>query len=252
MDRPRLLDRVRAEIRARHYSRRTEEAYVHWIRRYILFHGKRHPSELSAAHVTAVLTSLATSASVASVAASTQNQAFSAVLFLYRQVLRQDLGGIEHAPRAKSPARVPVVLSVDEVRHLLAHLSGTPWLVASRLYGAGLRLQECLELRVKVSEGGLERVPEQIARERGLDRECVVGQIGASFFWASRANVPLSRVDAGAFVTLVATNGSGYVRIVKPEAKAAAALMSPTEERFDYVEHLVIGLRSVTYYGRRQ
>ena len=145
-ERPKLLDRVRAAIRARHYSRRTEEAYVYWIRRYIFFHGKRHPIELGADHITAFLTSLATEESVA---ASTQNQAFSALTFLYRDVLRQDPGVIEHAPRAKSPVRVPVVLSVDEVRCVLAHMSGTAWLVASLLYGAGLRLQECLELRVK-------------------------------------------------------------------------------------------------------
>jgi len=143
---PRLLDRVRAEIRARHYSRRTEEAYAQWIRRYILFHGKRHPTDLGAAHVTAFLTSLATERRVA---ASTQNQAFSALTFLYRNVLRLDLGVIEHGPRAKSPVRVPVVLSVDEVRRVLGQMHGTSWLVASLLYGAGLRLQECLELRVK-------------------------------------------------------------------------------------------------------
>jgi integron integrase len=143
---PKLLDRVRAEIRTRHYSRRTEEAYVHWIRRYILFHGKRHPKELGAPQITAFLTSLAT---VASVAASTQNQAFSAVMFLYRDVLHQELGEIEHAPRAKAPLHVPVVLSVDEVRRVLAQTSGTAGIVASLLYGAGLRLQECLEIRVK-------------------------------------------------------------------------------------------------------
>lgn len=143
---PKLLDCVRAEIRGRHYSRRTEEAYVHWIRRYILFHGKRHPLELGAPHITAFLTSLAM---VKSVAASTQNQAFSALMFLYRNVLHQKLGDIEHAPRAKAPLHVPVVLSVDEVRRVLKELSGARWLVASLLYGAGLRLQECLELRVK-------------------------------------------------------------------------------------------------------
>jgi hypothetical protein len=110
---PKLLDRVRAEIRARHYSRRTEEAYVHWIRRYILFHGKRHPIDLGAPHITAFLASLAT---VAEVAASTQNQAFSALMFLYRDVLHHDLGDIDHAPRARTPLHVPVVLSVDEVR----------------------------------------------------------------------------------------------------------------------------------------
>lgn len=104
----------------------------------------------------------------------------------------------------------------------------------------------------KVSEGGLERMPEQIGRERAIKLECVISQIGTSYYWASRENVQLLRVDGGAFITFVAVNGSGYVRMVKPEAKTAAALMSQTEERFDYVEHLVIGLRSVTYYGARQ
>lgn len=105
---------------------------------------------------------------------------------------------------------------------------------------------------VKVSESGLERTPEQIRREQAINLECVISQIGTSYYWASRENVQLSRVDSGAFVTFVAANGSGYVRMVKPEAKTAAALMSPTEERFDYVEHLAIGLRSITYYGARQ
>ena len=137
---------MREAIRARHYSRRTEEAYVHWIRRYILFHRKQHPSTLGASHVTAFLTSLAVDHAVA---ASTQNQALSGVLFLYRDVLHLELGAIEHAPRAKVPGRAPVVLSVDEVRRVLRQLTGTAWLAASFLYGAGLRLQECLELRVK-------------------------------------------------------------------------------------------------------
>lgn len=143
---PKLLDRVRAAVRARHYSRRTEEAYVHWIRRYIVFNGKRHPSELGAAEVTAFLTSLAVQRHVAS---STQNQAFSAVIFLYKEVSRQDLGAMAPPPRAKRPVHVPVVLSTDEVRRVLRELKSVPWLIASLLYGAGLRLQECLELRVK-------------------------------------------------------------------------------------------------------
>lgn len=145
-DGPRLLDRVRARIRARHYSRRTEEAYAHWIRQYIVFHGKRHPTDLGAAEVTAFLTWLATQRSVA---ASTQTQAFSALAFLYRDVLGQELGVVEHAPRAKTPVHCPVVLSVDEARQVLGHLKGVPRLVVSLLYGAGLRLQEALELRVK-------------------------------------------------------------------------------------------------------
>jgi site-specific recombinase XerD len=139
---PKLLDRVRGAVRARHYSRRTEEAYVYWIRRFIVFHGKRHPRELDASHVTAFLTSLAVKDRVA---ASTQNQALSGVLFLYRVVLRQDIGDIEHAPRAKTPQHVPVVLSVGDVRRVLDVMTGVPRLVASLLYGAGLRLQECLE-----------------------------------------------------------------------------------------------------------
>lgn len=146
MESPKLLDRVCASFRARHYSRRTEESYVHWIRRYIVFHGKRHPTDLGAPEVTAFLTWLATERRVA---ASTQTQAFSAVLFLYKEVLRKDIGAIEHVPRAKPSVHVPVVMSVDEVRTVLARLSGVPWLVAALLYGAGLRLQECLELRVK-------------------------------------------------------------------------------------------------------
>ena len=143
---PKLLDQVRSAIRARHYSRRTEEAYVHWIRRYILFHGKRHPRELGASHVSAFLTALAVKDQVA---ASTQNQALSGVLFLYREVLRQDLGVIADVPRARTPHHMPVVLSVADVRRVLEAMTGVPRLVASLLYGAGLRLQESLELRVK-------------------------------------------------------------------------------------------------------
>ena len=105
---------------------------------------------------------------------------------------------------------------------------------------------------VKISEGGVERTPEQIARDRAINLECVISQIGNSYYWASRENVQLMRVDNAGFITFVAMNGSGYIRVVKPEAKAAAALMGPTEERFDYVEHLLIGLTSMTYYGVRQ
>ena len=143
---PKLLERVREAIRTRHYSRRTEEAYVYWLRRFIVFHGKKHPSDMGAAEIGAFLTWLAVRRSVS---ASTQNQALSAILFLYRDVLRVDPGAIEHVPRAATPVRVPVVLSVAEVRAVLGHLEGVCRLAASLMYGAGLRLQECLELRVK-------------------------------------------------------------------------------------------------------
>ncbi len=143
---PKLLDRVREAIRARHYSRRTEEAYVHWIRRYIVFHQKRHPSTMGAAEISAFLTWLAVDQHVA---ASTQNQALSALLFLYREVLHVDVGAIEHVPRARTPVRVPVVLSCEEVARVMTRLTGTSWIIVALLYGAGLRLVECLELRVK-------------------------------------------------------------------------------------------------------
>ncbi|MBI2833097.1 MAG: integron integrase [Acidobacteria bacterium] len=144
--RPKLLDRVRNAVRARHYSRRTENTYVHWIRRFIVFHHKKHPSTMGAPEIGAFLSWLATARRVS---ASTQNQALSALLFLYRHVLRIEIGAIEQVPRAKMAHRVPVVLSIEEVGNILTHLQGTMWLIGALLYGAGLRLQECLELRVK-------------------------------------------------------------------------------------------------------
>ncbi len=143
---PRLLDRVRQAISARHYSRRTEKAYVHWIKRYIFFHGKRHPMEMGAAEVTQFLTALAVREKVA---ASTQNQALSALLFLYREVLGVELPWLEDVVRAKRPQYLPVVLTRAEVRAVLERLDGVPRLMAILLYGAGLRLLECCRLRVK-------------------------------------------------------------------------------------------------------
>lgn len=144
--RPRLLDQVRAAIRLRHYSRRTEESYVGWIRRYIVFHRKRHPLEMGPPEVAGFLTHLAEGAQVA---ASTQNQALCALLFLYRQVLGRPLGPLAGVVWAKKGTTVPVVLSRDEVAAVLDRLGGVMWLIAVLLYGAGLRLTECLDLRVK-------------------------------------------------------------------------------------------------------
>jgi integron integrase len=130
----------------RHYSRRTEAAYVHWIRRFIVFHGRKHHSTLGSREVAAFLSWLASSQGVS---ASTQNQALSALLFMYRQVLGVDLESFGPVTRARAPHRVPVVLSRAEVVKIVDNLSGTMWIVAALLYGAGLRLQECLELRIK-------------------------------------------------------------------------------------------------------
>lgn len=152
---PRLLARVSEAIRRRYYSRRTEEAYVHWIKRFIYFHGKRHPADLGAVEVTDFLTHLSRERSVA---AATQNQALSALLFLYGQVLGKSLPWMEGIERAKRPVRVPVVLTREEVKALLAHFEGTKWIMAGLLYGAGLRLRECLKLRVKDVDFGYKQI----------------------------------------------------------------------------------------------
>src|SRR5262245_25514226 len=142
----RLLDRVRDALRVRHYSRKTEKTYIGWIRRFILFHGKRHPREMGAAEVTRYLSTLATTGHVA---ASTQNQALSALLFLYRDVLGVDLPWLDEIVRARRPTRLPVVLTRDEVRAVIRQLHGIPRLMAILMYGSGLRVMECARLRVK-------------------------------------------------------------------------------------------------------
>ena len=143
---PKLLDRVQYALRRKHYSYHTEQAYIQWIKRFILFHNKRHPKEMGAPEIEAFLTRLAVEEHVA---ASTQNQALSALLFLYREVLGQEPDIAIHAVRAKKPKRLPTVLTREEVQRVLAHLSGVHLLMAQLLYGSGLRLMECLRLRVK-------------------------------------------------------------------------------------------------------
>jgi len=143
---PKLLDRVREAIRTRHYSRRTEKAYVGWIKRFIFFHGVRHPAEMGEPEVTRFLSSLAVDAKVS---ASTHNQALSALLFLYKEVLGQPLPWLDGLVHAQRPHRLPVVLTREEVQAILQRLAGTPRIMATLLYGAGLRLLECARLRVK-------------------------------------------------------------------------------------------------------
>ncbi|MEA2165676.1 MAG: hypothetical protein QOK37_3803 [Thermoanaerobaculia bacterium] len=143
---PKLLARVRIAVRTRHYSIRTEEAYVMWVKRFILFHDKKHPATLGAEEANAFLSHLATDRNVA---ASTQNQALGALLFLYRHVLEEPLPWIKDLIRAARPARLPVVLTADEMRDVLKRMKGVPYLAGLLLYGAGLRLMECLRLRVK-------------------------------------------------------------------------------------------------------
>ncbi|RLJ17858.1 integron integrase [bacterium endosymbiont of Escarpia laminata] len=198
---PRLLDRVRDKIRVKHYSIRTEQAYVDWIRRFILYHGKRHPDQMGAKEIETFLSHLAVDRNVA---ASTQNQALSAILFLYREVLEKEFPWLENVTRAKKPQRLPVVLSNEEVQSVLLHLEGTHLLMASLMYGSGLRLMECVRLRimdvelsgrqlvVRNGKGGKDRVtllPDslqnplkaQIGRVRALYRQDIVSGFGAVY-----------------------------------------------------------------------
>lgn len=143
---PKLLDQVSDKIRVKHYSIRTETQYIHWIKRFILYHNKRHPREMGAKEVESFLTHLATAGGVS---AATQNQALSALLFLYREILAVNLPWLDNVIRAKKPQRLPVVLSKNEVGKILARMDGTYALMAQLLYGTGMRLMECCRLRVK-------------------------------------------------------------------------------------------------------
>jgi integron integrase len=150
-----LLEQMRDLLRLKHYSYRTEETYCDWAERFIRFHGLRHPRELGEAEVTEFLTYLARRGRVA---ASTQQQALSALLFLYKNVLKVEIGWLDQVERSKKPVRLPVVLTRDETHKVFAHLSGTPRLMAGLLYGSGLRLMECVRLRVKDIDFGYARI----------------------------------------------------------------------------------------------
>ena len=141
-----LLERVRNEIRIRHYSLRTEQSYIHWIRRFIFFHNKRHPNDMGEHEISAFLTDLAVNRKVA---ASTQNQALSAILFLYQKVLDRKLEWLDDVVRAKCPSHVPVIMTREETKQLLDEIPGINGLIARVLYGTGMRKMECLRLRVQ-------------------------------------------------------------------------------------------------------
>ncbi|MCH8954708.1 integron integrase [candidate division KSB1 bacterium] len=141
-----LLEVVRDSLRTQNYSYRTEKTYINWIRKYILFHKKRHPKEMGEREINQFLTYLAVNQKVA---ASTQNQALSALLFLYKRILRKEIGWIGNIQRARKPKKIPVVFTREEVKKVMLHLHGKCWLMGALMYGSGLRLMECLRLRVK-------------------------------------------------------------------------------------------------------
>ena len=167
---PRLLDEVRQAIRTRHYSYGTEKAYVGWIKRFIFFHNKRHPAEMGEAEVAQFLSALAQESRVS---ASTQNQALNGLLFLYHEVLGKEIGYVSGVVRAKRPTRLPVVLTREEVKSILSLLHGTEWIMATLLYGAGLRLMECMRLRVKRTKGSEDKRVKSALGSLGLVREKV-------------------------------------------------------------------------------
>lgn len=152
---PRLLDQVRNVIRCKHYSIRTEQSYTDWIKRYVIFHGKQHPEKLNEKHVSEFLTDLAVQKKVA---ASTQNQALCAIVFLYKEVLKTPLGEFENLTRAKKPEKLPVVFTQEETKQVLLQLSGAHWLMGQLLYGSGLRVMECIRLRVKDIDFGYNQI----------------------------------------------------------------------------------------------
>ena len=226
---PRLLDRVRDAIRARHYSLRTEEAYVGWIRRFILFHGKRHPMEMAEPEINAFLSHLAT---MVRVSASTHTQALSALLFLYRHVLRKPLPFEEGVIRVKRPGRLPTVMTRAEVRAVLGGLHGAPKLVCTLLYGTGMRLLEGLRLRVKDVEFGRNHI---VVRDTkgGKDRVVPLPRL-------IRAALPtwLSRVKKIHAADVAAGRGEVYV----PDAIARKYPGATIEWGWRYLfpgEHLV-------------
>ena len=200
--RPRLSERARAAMRLRHFSPRTEEANLAWMRRYYEFHGRRDPSTLGPEHVTAFLSALATCRRVA---ASTQNQALAALLFLYRDVLGIELPWLDDLVHARSPWRLRVVLTRDEVRAVLAHLEGVPCLMATLLYGCGLRLPECCRLRVKDVDFGRN----QITVRRGKGDKDRVTMLPASL--KAELGAHLERVRAQHARDL--TRGAGWVEL---------------------------------------
>jgi len=146
VQKPKLLDRLSEALRSRHYSRRTEQSYCHWVKRFIYFHNIRNPAEMAEPEINAFLTHLAVKEKVS---ASTQNQALSALLFLYRHVLGREIGDLGELIRARKSRHIPVVMTREEVKAVLANLAGDKWLMASLMYGCGMRLMECLRLRIQ-------------------------------------------------------------------------------------------------------
>ena len=219
---PRLPDRVREEIRLRHYSIRTKEAYVQWIRRFIVFHGKRHPLEMGGAEMAAFLTHLAVEGKVA---AATQNQALNALVFLYREVSKRKVEDLGDLVRAKKPRRLPVVLTPSEVSSVLSRLTGVHRLVAGLMYGAGLRLLESTRMRVKDVDFARREIIVRDGKGR-RDRVTVLPQ---------RATEALSAQLVVARALHHADLAEGYGSVYLPDALARKYPHADRDWRWQYV-----------------
>jgi len=220
---PKLLEQLRDRIRLKHYSLRTEQAYVQWAKRYIIFHGKRHPAEMGKAEIEAFLTSLAVERNVT---ASTQNQALSALLFLYRELLEVDLPWLSEVTRAKKPARLPTVLTSEEARALLKHVDDPLMdLIIRLLYGTGMRLLECLRLRVK----DVEFTRNEIVVRDGKGGKDRVTMLPASLSDRLKAHLAVVRAPHDADLGL----GQGEVWL--PNALAVKYPSAPKEWGWQYV-----------------
>ncbi|WP_295884341.1 integron integrase [uncultured Thiohalocapsa sp.] len=218
----RLLEQVRDKLRAMHYSYRTEQAYLDWIKRFILFHGKRHPQEMGAAEIEAFVSHLATDRGVS---ASTQTQALSAVLYLYKHVLEVEMGWIEGITRAKRPERVPIVLTREEVAAVLARLEGPERLMAALMYGTGLRLMECARLRVQSVDFGYRQIT-VINGKGGKDR----------FVPLPQALIPeLKQCIEASDRLRMADKADGFGEVSMPESLVRKTPSAPFDLRWWYV-----------------
>ena len=222
MEKPKLLDQLRIVIRTLHYSIRTEDAYADWARRFILFHGMQHPASMGAPQVEVFLSHLAVERRVS---ASTQNQAKAALLFLYKRVLKIELPWMDDVVSdvvsAKASLRLPVVLTQREVREMLLNTSGTMWLVCSLLYGTGMRLLECLRLRVKDIEFARREI---VVKESGKAMQILPVANGARVAIGTVEGVPVGSAAA----VFVESNGAATLgtAIVKTEIKGTKIVQS--------------------------
>lgn len=219
---PKLLDQLREAMQSRHYSRRTETTYVHWVKRFIYFHHVRHPKEMAEPEINAFLTNLAVKEHVS---ASTQNQALCAILFLYRYVLEKKIGDLGDVIRARKPVRLPVVMTSVEVKAILGNLSGDKWIIACLMYGAGLRLMECLRLRVQDVDFELNQI---IVRDGKGNKDRV------TMFPAS-VKKPLAEHLSNIKKTHEADIANGFGRVLMPDALARKYPNASKEWRWQWL-----------------